>query len=264
MVALNPEVWRIDFLELSLRIVIAVIFGGIVGFERELGDHAAGFRTHILVCLGSALISLLSIYGFSEFAYEPNVRLDPSRLAAQVVSGIGFLGAGTIMRTGISVSGLTTAASLWVVAAIGLAVGAGFYYGATLATAAMLVSLFLLNKVERRFLNSSSKVSLTLEVWDDKRNVSMIFAKFRELGIQIRETHIENRERSFGGEIRSAVYMKMTVRAKTKMLDQAVAALAALPNVIRVDKTAGNSEESIHNMKVKEMNFIAEKESVKL
>src|SRR5690606_39922495 len=110
----------------------------------------AGFRTHILVCLGSALIMLISIYGVSDFIKEENVRADPARLAAQVVSGIGFLGAGTILRHGLTVSGLTTAASLWVVAGIGLAVGAGYMFGAVLTTILTLVSLELLNRMERR------------------------------------------------------------------------------------------------------------------
>ncbi|MGG1516505.1 MgtC/SapB family protein [Paenibacillus oryzisoli] len=259
---MHPEVWQIDYLELSIRIVIAVVLGGIVGFERELGDHAAGFRTHILVCLGSALISLLSIYGFAEFAYEPNVRLDPSRLAAQVVSGIGFLGAGTIMRTGVSVSGLTTAASLWVVAAIGLAVGAGFYYGAALATVAMLISLFLLNKVEKRFLNSRNKMTLSIEVWDDSRNVSLIFAKVKEMGIQIRETHIENRDKSVNDEVRRTVYIKMVVKAKTKQLDQAVEMLPTMPNVISMSTTKMSDEETNVNKKLHGMSIIAKKESI--
>lgn len=240
----NPDVWHISYLELSTRIIVAVVLGGIVGFERELGDHAAGFRTHILVCLGSALIVLLSIYGFSEFASEPNVRLDPSRLAAQVVSGIGFLGAGTIMRTGSSVSGLTTAASLWVVAAIGLAVGAGFYYGAILVTVAVLISLFLLNKVEKRFLNSRNRMSFSFEVWDDSRNISMIFGKLKELGIQVRETQIENPETASSESVRNTVNIKLTVKAKSKQFNSAVEEITAMPNVIRMG-TAILSENSI-------------------
>lgn len=105
--------------------VLAAVLGGLVGMEREWNNHAAGFRTHILVCLGAATIMLLSIYGFSQFVNEANVRMDPARLAAQVISGVGFLGAGAILRNGPVISGLTTAASVWVVAAIGLCVGAG-------------------------------------------------------------------------------------------------------------------------------------------
>ncbi|HEY0826461.1 MAG TPA: MgtC/SapB family protein, partial [Bacilli bacterium] len=126
--------WFIDPVDLIIRLSIALFLGGIIGFERERNNHAAGFRTHILVCIGSALVMLLSIYGFSDFVDEENVRIDPSRLAAQVISGIGFLGAGVILRNGFSVTGLTTAASLWVAAAIGLAVGAGFHLAAVTTT----------------------------------------------------------------------------------------------------------------------------------
>ena len=89
----DPTVWQISYWEVTIRLVLSLILGGLVGLERELGGHSAGFRTHILVCLGSSAIVLLSMYGFAEFASEPNVRLDPARLAAQVISGIGFLGA---------------------------------------------------------------------------------------------------------------------------------------------------------------------------
>lgn len=134
--------------EIALRLLLACVFGGIVGFQRERHYSPAGFRTYILVSLGSALIMVLSINGF------PNVPStgDPARLAAQVVSGIGFLGAGTILRDGVSVKGLTTAASLWVVSAIGLAAGAGFYYSAFLVTC--LVFITLERSIETYFFRS--------------------------------------------------------------------------------------------------------------
>lgn len=141
--------------EIALRLFIACIFGGIVGFEREKNDSPAGFRTHILVCLGSALVMILSMYGFNDFT---SVNKDPARLAAQVVSGIGFLGAGTILRDRTSVKGLTTAASLWVVAAIGLAAGAGFYFSSFFVT--MLVFITLERSVETYFFRNSQ----TLEI----------------------------------------------------------------------------------------------------
>ena len=131
------KVVDINDYEIALRLFLACIFGGIVGFQRERHDSPAGFRTYILVSLGSALIMVISMFGFSDFAPTG----DPARLAAQVVSGIGFLGAGTILRDGVSVKGLTTAASLWVVSAIGLAVGAGFYYSAFLVTVLVFVTL---------------------------------------------------------------------------------------------------------------------------
>ncbi|UHA75558.1 MgtC/SapB family protein [Paenibacillus sp. 481] len=196
--SVNPDVWQISYAELTIRIVIAVGLGGIIGLERELGEHAAGFRTHILVCLGSALIMMLSIYGFSAFIYEANVRMDPARLAAQVISGIGFLGAGTILRTGMTVSGLTTAASLWVVAAIGLAVGAGFYYGAILSTVTVLLSLFLLSKLEMSFSRFSKAVhirKLTINMIDAPNHLSQVLRVFKELGMTVCDISIDEQDR---------------------------------------------------------------------
>jgi putative Mg2+ transporter-C (MgtC) family protein len=181
----NPEVWQISHFELTIRIVFALIIGGLIGLEREWGDHAAGFRTHILVCLGSALIMLLSIYGFSEFATETNVRMDPARLAAQVISGIGFLGAGTILRTGMSISGLTTAASLWVVAALGLAVGAGFYYGALLTGFLVLVNLFLLNKFEKYFTRKRKQIELNLIMKESTGGIQAAMGKIEHYGATV-------------------------------------------------------------------------------
>ncbi|MEW6227795.1 MAG: MgtC/SapB family protein, partial [Bacillota bacterium] len=111
--------------EIIFRLVLAMMFGGFIGLERESHKRPAGFRTHILVCVGSALVMMISQYAFVNFART--TEYDPGRIAAQVVSGIGFLGAGTILREGPTIKGLTTAASLWVVAGIGLAVGTGFY-----------------------------------------------------------------------------------------------------------------------------------------
>ena len=135
--------------EISLRLFLACVFGGIVGYQRERNGSPAGFRTHILVCLGAALIMILSMYGFADFT---TVSKDPARLASQVVSGIGFLGAGTILRDGVSVKGLTTAASLWVVSAIGLAAGAGFYFSSFLVTG--IVFLTLERSIEHYFFRS--------------------------------------------------------------------------------------------------------------
>lgn len=128
-----------------VRLVLAVVLSGLVGLEREVKGRAAGFRTHILVCVGSTLVMLTGVY---LAAVDPSV--DSTRLGAQVISGIGFLGAGTIIQFRDSVRGLTTAASLWAAAGIGLAVGAGFYAGAVAATLIVLVVLFALSDFERR------------------------------------------------------------------------------------------------------------------
>lgn len=129
-----------------VRLLLAVVLGGAVGLERERHGRAAGLRTHILVCVGAALMMCLSL-----FLYE-NYQSDPSRIASQVISGIGFLGAGTILRFRVSVKGLTTAASLWAVSGIGLAVGAGFYFASFVATALVLGSLFWLTKFVDKLL----------------------------------------------------------------------------------------------------------------
>lgn len=179
------SVWQISHLDLIVRMVLAVVLGGLIGLERELNNHAAGFRTHILVCLGSATIMLLSEYGFSDFVNEPNVRIDPSRLAAQVVSGIGFLGAGAILRNGSVIKGLTTAASVWLVAAIGLSVGAGFITGALVCTFLVLISLYLLNKWEKHFLRHRRTHEIEIMINEHPGFLSLVTSRFGEQGIQV-------------------------------------------------------------------------------
>jgi putative Mg2+ transporter-C (MgtC) family protein len=140
--------------EALLRLVLAAALGGVIGIERELREREAGFRTHMLVALGSALFTIVSAYGFHAFLSSGAnvIRADPTRIAAQIVTGIGFLGAGAIIRQGLSVRGLTTAATLWVVAAIGLAVGAGYYSGALITTGLVVLALWPLRVVAYRFV----------------------------------------------------------------------------------------------------------------
>lgn len=130
--------------DVTIRIVLAAALGGAIGLERELREREAGLRTHLLVSVGAAVFTLVSAYGFADFRYglDTGLTLDPTRIAAQIVTGIGFLGAGAIIRQGLSIRGLTTAATLWVVAAIGLASGAGYYSAAVVGTAIVLFSLW--------------------------------------------------------------------------------------------------------------------------
>lgn len=192
MTTVSTSIWYISYGDLTLRVLLSLLLGGLIGIEREWSNHAAGFRTHILVCLGSTTIMLLSIYGFGDFANEFNVRMDPARLAAQVISGIGFLGAGAIMRTGATVSGLTTAASIWVVAAIGLCVGAGFYYGAVLVAFLVLVSLFVLNKWEKRLPGKRKKHELNVHIKACPGILGKIDMVLHEQGIQFKNLRIES------------------------------------------------------------------------
>lgn len=180
--------------EILIRLLLAALFGGLVGLERERKSWAAGMRTHMMVCVGSTLIMIVSTYGFSEILGAPNVTLDPSRIAAQVVSGIGFIGAGTILFTkqGGTIRGLTTAAGLWTVAAIGLATGGGLYFAAVVTTVLAIIILWALQPVEKmyaqRFLpktlkiitNTSANSSEILKTLEDLKDVHFIdFSMFK-------------------------------------------------------------------------------------
>ena len=141
------------------RILIAAALGGFIGIERELRDQPAGFRTHLLVALGSCLFALVGAFGFQGFLAEgqPALSADMTRVASQIVVGIGFLGGGTILREGMTIRGLTTAASLWVTAAVGLAVAIGFYVGAIVVAIVAIVALAGLKPLEKRFTSFRSK-----------------------------------------------------------------------------------------------------------
>jgi putative Mg2+ transporter-C (MgtC) family protein len=140
--------------DLLARLGAAAGLGAAIGFERELRDREAGLRTHVLVSVGSALFTIISAYGFHDFIVNggPVIRADPTRIAAQIVTGIGFLGAGAIIREGLSVRGLTTAATLWGVAAIGMASGAGYYSAAVFGTAIVILALWPLRALAFRVL----------------------------------------------------------------------------------------------------------------
>jgi putative Mg2+ transporter-C (MgtC) family protein len=142
----------LSWAEVLLRVVLAGALGGAIGAEREIREREAGLRTHMLVAVGAALFTLVSAYAWSDFHFSQSsgVTYDPTRIAAQIVTGIGFLGAGAIIRHGLSVRGLTTAASLWVVAAIGVAAGAGYYSAAVITTVLVLVSLWPLRIAAHR------------------------------------------------------------------------------------------------------------------
>ena len=172
-----------------VRLILAVIFGGLIGYEREHTGRPAGLRTHILVSLGAAVIMCVSMYGF-----EGN---DPARLAAQVISGIGFLGAGAIIQGSKGIKGLTTAATLWMSAMIGLAVGNGFYFGSLLATLISLVVLIWFRKLEFKINRSRSRVFALIE-WQDNLMEGILQyiqeCKLEIIDIESRQTSIKDKE----------------------------------------------------------------------
>jgi putative Mg2+ transporter-C (MgtC) family protein len=144
-----------DF-QVITRLVLSVVFSGLIGIERQIHRRTAGLRTHILVCMGSCLIMLTSLYIFD--IYKNVAQLDPTRIAAGVITGVGFLGAGAIIIQGQGVKGLTTAASLWTVAGISLAVGCGFYIAAIVTTILTLTVLFFLRYVEGMLIGKEEKL----------------------------------------------------------------------------------------------------------
>ena len=173
----------LSFSEILIRLALASLFGALIGLERERKDWAAGLRTHMLVSVGSCWIMIVSGFGFADILGTEHVSLDPSRVAAQVVSGIGFIGAGTILflKQG-AVRGLTTAAGLWTVAAIGLATGGGLYFAAGATTIIALIILWVLQPIERayskRFKHKTLRVVTTLDA-DTTSLLNDLFNRFQ-------------------------------------------------------------------------------------
>ncbi|MCW5913205.1 MAG: MgtC/SapB family protein [Chitinophagaceae bacterium] len=183
----------LSFQEIILRLLLAALMGSAVGLERERLNWVAGLRTHMLVCVGSALIMMVSAYGFAEVLKYKDVVLDPSRVAAQVVSGIGFLGAGTIFFWRKEVlRGLTTAAALWAVAGVGLAIGGGMYFAGTAATILILIILALMKPLERKLFKSSEtqRHSLTIRMIPTKFSLRNLEDTMNAAGIEVIEMKI--------------------------------------------------------------------------
>jgi len=177
------DVFSLGWDDTLLRLAVAALLGGAIGLERELDEKAAGLRTHMLVAAGSALFTLVGAYGFSSFlSHGKLVSYDPSRIAAQIVTGIGFLGAGVIFRQGFTIRGLTTAASLWLVAAIGMAAGAGYWAGAVLATGVGVVSLRPLEWVKERMLPQRAAQRLVVELKEDDESSSPVLDAVERAG----------------------------------------------------------------------------------
>jgi putative Mg2+ transporter-C (MgtC) family protein len=194
-----------------LRLLIAAGLGGAIGLERELRDHEAGFRTHLLVSLGACVFTLVSAYAWTDWTFSTpsGVVFDPTRIAAQIVTGIGFLGAGAIIVRGISVRGLTTAATLWVVAAIGMAAGTGYYAIGVGAAVLVLVSLGPLKLISTRLVARvrPEEAELAIALTPDGQ-ATRVLQRIEELGGSI--SHVE-----FGDERTVDVVLRASRRAES-------------------------------------------------
>lgn len=180
------------YLALIGRLVLAGILGGIIGYEREHVNRPAGFRTHTLVCIGSALVMITSEFIFRRYAGQTNI--DPARLGAQVISGIGFLGAGTIIREGFNVKGLTTAASLWAVSCVGIASGIGFYSGAVAATILIFITLIVLKRLEGHLARKNRLKTIYVKSNNLPDQIGVISKIFYKYDIRIRNIEFMNED----------------------------------------------------------------------
>jgi putative Mg2+ transporter-C (MgtC) family protein len=186
-------------LDVFLRILIAAVLAGVIGLEREIREHTAGFRTHILVAVGAAAFTLATSYGIKGTGFDPN------RISAQVVTGIGFLGAGAIIRYGVSVRGLTTAASLWTVAAVGLLAAQGYFSAALITTGVVIASLYLLRLIEDRLLYPLVGQAVGLSVAFDSPG----YGPLTELLGALQQAHVVVKEMAVmpGDEERHAIHL---------------------------------------------------------
>jgi putative Mg2+ transporter-C (MgtC) family protein len=174
--------------EYFFQIGLAILLGGIVGFERERHHRPAGLKTHILVCLGACLLMMISVYVAEEFGGEP------SRIAAQVVTGVGFLGAGTIIFAGGYVKGLTTAAGIWTVAGIGLGIGCRFYQPAIATTIFSYIILHLLDKISHKMVKSKYEQKLKVEIKDKKEILQTVVQKLQQRTEEMKKIGFEKRK----------------------------------------------------------------------
>ena len=220
----------LDDQQTILRLVIAAAAGSVIGLERERLQWAAGLRTHMLVCVGSCLVIIVSAFGFEDVLRDKNVVLDPSRIAAQVVSGIGFLGAGTILLRGEIVRGLTTAASLWAVAAIGLAVGSGLYVAALSTTVIVLLILAGIKPIEDYYRDRIQTRRLSIVAKRGEMSVATLHE-----AIGARATRIKQFIQQQDEDDRLDSIEITFARLSREVVDEIAEALRTLPCVVSVD-----------------------------
>ena len=227
------------------RLVFAAFVGGLIGWERDLRNKQAGVKTHLLVSVGSALIMILSIYGFNETIGHVNARFDPARLAHGVISGIGFLGAGAILKhSNNSVSGITTAATLWVVAAIGLSVGSGFYLPAIITTGIVMLNAFFLRGLEEKFLSSYKYCTFTLTMKDEAKVLGEINKAFKNENAVIEAITMSD-EYYFleEGHISMDIRIKISSKKNILLLSKKLGNLSGIKNV-KLNNLSVPSEDS--------------------
>ena len=227
-------------IEVSLRLLLAVIISGFIGYERELNNRAAGFRTHILVCVGAAVTSLIQVYTFeqvqatilSDPRFQGAISADMLRLGAQVISGVGFLGVGTIIHEKGSVKGLTTAASLWVVAIIGLAIGFGYYTLSIASFVCVFIVVVVLKNFEHKFIGKTRKVKLVI-VFDNRLQPILEVDKLlKGMGIKIKSIEYSTEEE----EDNQCIYtLFIPIRFK---VEEVIEKLMSIEHIINV-KQAG-------------------------
>lgn len=221
----------ISFLEILLRLGLALILGALVGFERESTEHAAGMRTNALVAMGASLFTVISAYGFMSLLGIPHISLDPTRIASYVIAGIGFLGGGSIFMRRDGVRGLTTAAAIWTVAAIGMACGAGFYWEAAAATGLTIFVLYFLRYVERLLLPKQFEEVRHIQIQTGAIDGAVIGAIY---DICTRQGLVVEAVRTSGGEDGEVIDIKCRVPDPAK-LSRAVGELRVLKGVASVE-----------------------------
>lgn len=183
-----------DYMVITIRLLMAALLSGIIGMERETKKQPAGLRTHLLVGTGACLMMILSVTGFDNFINTASgpLQFDPGRIPSYVISGIGFLGAGTIIVNRGSVKGLATAASIWVAAGLGLVIGIGMYYVAVLSTLIVIGTLFVLGKVEKKYISTHKHKQIIVIAEDRDEMFSKISGYFEEYNLAVIDFQIED------------------------------------------------------------------------
>lgn len=219
--------------ELFLRLILSCLLGGIIGYERQSRRKSAGLRTNVLVCLGACLIMILSQELYQEV--EGHTNADPARLAAQVVSGIGFLGAGAIMKEGLTVTGLTTAACLWVVAGVGLATGCGFYSGALITTALVFVTLGSLSRLDE-WVDHEKNLGLSIHTVDKPGQLMRISSCLEDLELRVRGVKVKADEDEVDAQDGRLLYINLEIYNKQGIKSVVIAdAVRQIDGVLSVD-----------------------------